>query len=189
MLSNRSFKVFALITKICQYFGAAPFSANLNTRRIYITKEASNAQRSRFRNHLVFLAHVLIQTVFLRFYTEDVTMINFCLTALLPLTVVTLIWLPSALFGNDFVYFFNSLLLVTEQYQGNWYSHIPPASNSLNRYITASLYIVGNTQVSMTYSFITFANLNLAIFDLIPGTFCGIPGSEIFSKPPHFYGA
>lgn len=118
MLSNRSFKVFALITKICQYFGAAPFSANLNTRRIYITKEASNAQRSRFRNHLVFLAHVLIQTVFLRFYTEDVTMINFCLTALLPLTVVTLIWLPSALFGNDFVYFFNSLLLVTEQYQG-----------------------------------------------------------------------
>jgi len=28
------------------------------------------------------------------------------------------------------------------------------------------MYIVGNTQVSMTYSFITFVNLNLAIFDL-----------------------
>ncbi|OXA53831.1 hypothetical protein Fcan01_10309 [Folsomia candida] len=117
MLSNQSVKVFVLITQMCQYFGATPFSASLSTRKIRITKDGSNRQKSRFLNHLVFLAHVLIQTILLRFYSQDVTMINFCLTTLLALTLGTLIWLPFALFEKDFVYLFNSLILVTEQYQ------------------------------------------------------------------------
>lgn len=120
MLNDKSLQLLHYIVKICQYSGATPFCWDKEKCRLFISARSDLYCWFWLRFKTDILAYLIVRTIHLKYYTDNVANSNFSLAILFAISIHYVLRIQYAFYGEDFALLVNSCLDVVQDYGRKW---------------------------------------------------------------------
>lgn len=114
MLNEQVFQYFGDFVKFCRSVRSIPFHWDGKTRKLFSIKKDRNRTKFAFFGQLLYTTYCVIKSILLR---DNPQALNFCVAYAYMIVLNCLIWIPVAIYENNFSYVRNSGFLFYTGYE------------------------------------------------------------------------